>query len=279
MAEILLRLKNNTHPDPEKDRQGSYKKGYPVSIKPDGWYEGNPNWSQSAYADKSSWIVIKCKEATIEECQQYIKPWDDNFDYEIVSSKPATGQYVVRVFETNVSKTGLNSITQEKVNTFLTNWGCSNITSAKNSVQFTFTLWSAVRSEGFWNVPYIETKGSFTLNNYTSASGIGNVTFKILSSAWETINEKQITQLINGTIQERGGTIISKSYPSFTFEVERSNVLSKFREDVKQGAQRIYKRRQYRISESQADSIASAGGVVTMTKSELISAIKNGMDD
>lgn len=278
MAEILFRLKNNYHPDPETDRRGSYKKGYPVSIKPDGWYEGNPYWSQSAYADKTAWIVIKCPEATVEECQQYVKSWDDNFDYKIVSSTRANGQYVVCIFETNVSRSMLNGITQAKVNTFLTNWGCSDISSTTNSVQFTFSLWSAVRSESFWEVLDIKTKGSFVLNNYISASGIGNITFTVLPSEWR-ITKDEIIQSITRKIQERGGTVTSKSYPAFTFEIERSDILTKFRQDIKMKAEGIYKRRQYTISESLVDSIASSGGVITMTKSKLLAAIKNGLDD
>jgi len=48
MAELLVRLKDNTHPDPIKDLRGCAKKGYVITIKPDGWKwtenEGPPNF-------------------------------------------------------------------------------------------------------------------------------------------------------------------------------------------------------------------------------------------
>lgn len=36
MCEILIFAGNNTHPDPEKDRRGCWKRGYPVVVKEDG---------------------------------------------------------------------------------------------------------------------------------------------------------------------------------------------------------------------------------------------------
>lgn len=36
MCEILFYARNNTHPDPEKDRRGCYKRGMPVQVQEDG---------------------------------------------------------------------------------------------------------------------------------------------------------------------------------------------------------------------------------------------------
>ena len=36
MAEILVKAVDYTHPDPDKDRRGAYKRGYPVVVMPDG---------------------------------------------------------------------------------------------------------------------------------------------------------------------------------------------------------------------------------------------------
>lgn len=36
MCEILIFAGNNTHPNPEKDRRGCWKRGYPVVVKEDG---------------------------------------------------------------------------------------------------------------------------------------------------------------------------------------------------------------------------------------------------
>lgn len=48
MAEILIKARNATNPDPEVDRQGCYKRGDPVVVREDGhvWgaKEGLPNF-------------------------------------------------------------------------------------------------------------------------------------------------------------------------------------------------------------------------------------------
>jgi hypothetical protein len=133
MAQILFRYKNNFHPDPEVDRRGSFKKGYISSIKEDGWYEGNPNWSQSAYADKTKWFVLSILDATKEEISMFCKPWYDNYDYRVISSQPAQGRYVVEIFETNISTSDKNAITQNKIERYLIKWGCLNYSYTTNS--------------------------------------------------------------------------------------------------------------------------------------------------
>ena len=277
MAQILFRLKDNAHDDPEKDRRGCYKKGYPVSIKPDGWYEGSPHWHQSAYADKTKWIVVDVTDATKEELKQYVVHWRDNFDYEILAARPAQGEYDVRVFERNASASGANALTREKVESFLTRWGCTEISAAPNSVAFTFSLWNAVRSEGFWKVPQIGIRGSFVLSSYTG--GTAGITFTAIPSAFPDMNEAQITQMVTRRVQERGGAIVGVEYPAFTFEIERGVILQKFCEDVKRRGEQTYRRRRFRLSEAQADAIAAAGGFVKMMKAQLVSAIRNGLEE
>lgn len=36
MAQVLVRLKSNTHQDALKDERGSWKRGHPVAVRPDG---------------------------------------------------------------------------------------------------------------------------------------------------------------------------------------------------------------------------------------------------
>lgn len=277
MAQILFRLIDNFRSNPEKDRHGCYKKGYPVSIKPDGWYEGNPNWHQSAYADKTRWFVVEVADATKEELEAYAHEWRDDFDYEILATRPAQGEYDVRVFEKNASLSGANALTREKVEAFLAKWGCTGISATANSVSFTFSLWNAVRSDGFWEVQQIQTKGAFILNRYSG--GVGNITFTAIPNAFPNMDQKKITQMISRRIQERGGENLVINFPAFTFDIERSDILTRFRQDVKQKGEGIYRRRQFALPASLCDSIAAAGGFASMTKAQLAAAIRNGVNE
>lgn len=50
MAELLIFTRNNTHPDPVKDRRGCYKRGHIVRVEADGF-----GWG--ACESKAAWIA------------------------------------------------------------------------------------------------------------------------------------------------------------------------------------------------------------------------------
>lgn len=69
-AEILVKATDSIHPNPTEDLRGSYKRGYPVVVMPDGhiWgsKEGLPNF-----------VVIKIPNISIEKVQKYIQVWQE----------------------------------------------------------------------------------------------------------------------------------------------------------------------------------------------------------
>lgn len=80
MAEILLYLKDNTHPDPQEDERGCWKRGYIVSVKPDGgpWArkESIEVWIAQG-GTKQDWhgvtAIIKIPDATVADVQHLIQ--------------------------------------------------------------------------------------------------------------------------------------------------------------------------------------------------------------
>lgn len=40
MAELLVMLTDNRHPDPDVDRRHAFKRGHVVDVRPDGWHWG-----------------------------------------------------------------------------------------------------------------------------------------------------------------------------------------------------------------------------------------------
>lgn len=67
MAEILIKAKDTTHPDPEKDRRGCYKRGMPVAIMPDGH-----EWGKEERPPK--FVVLKLPGVPVEKVRHYIEP-------------------------------------------------------------------------------------------------------------------------------------------------------------------------------------------------------------
>jgi len=282
MAEILIKVETYTHSDPVKDRQGVYKRGDIINIKPDGWSDG-PNWAQSSYpyARFGKFVLVKCPEITVEESIAWRENWKDNFAYEIISQNAQQGLYVVRVYETNAGAVGQNNLTRAKVEIYLTGWGCINITFTTNSCQFTFSLWNAVRSTSFWERDVSSV--IFTLISYNATTGIGRISANcntvieqyVITHADDPMAEANIKAEIITQVLNRGGSSFGWTDRTLTFEVERSNILTRFRADVKEKAEQVYLRRRYAVSQTDVDEVIAAGGMMTITKTQLLNKLRD----
>jgi len=280
VAEFLFKRNDYTHTDPEKDRRGVHKKTDFINWKPDGFSDfAHGNGPGSYLAD---FVIVKVPGITLAEAEtsDHRKSWKDDFGYEIVATRPAQGEYDVRIYEKNAGAISQNSIAgvkATKVRDYLQAWGCSAFSMSATDATFTFSLWDAVRSAKFWGVPLIGTKVSFTLNSYSGATGTGNITVTAIEGQWGEQTETQIGDQITRKIQEKGGTLISQVYPNFVFEIERSDILTRFKADVKQRMEQVYMRHQYGISQADHDAIVEVGGIVTMTKAEFLGKLIDKM--
>ena len=275
MAEFLFKRSDYTHPDPEKDRRGVHKKCDVCNFKPNG-FSLFPNGPGSYLND---FIFICVPDLNIAEAN-FREAWKDNFDYEIVASRPAQGEYDIRVFELNpgsLNQNAISGVKATKIRDYLLAWGCSGFSLSATDATFTFSLWDAVRSANFWETPLIGTKVNFVLNSYSGVTGIGNITVSPIEGQWGTQTETQISQTITRKITEKGGTLISQVYPNFVFEIECSDILTRFKADVKRRLEQVYMRHQYGISQADHDAIVAAGGIVTWTKAEFLAKLIDKM--
>ena len=295
MAEFIFKKTDYTHPDPEKDRRGVHKKTDFINFKPDGW-SGSANWAQSSYP--KDFIVVKVPGITLEEAgvSDHRRAWKDDFDYKVVATRPAKGEFDVRIFERNagaISQNAVAGVKATKIRNYLLAWGCSNFGLMATDASFTFSLWDAIRSANFWGLQVTHFAGlSFALDGYVPATGIGTVTVTVNQGAWGPFETQDgeltrpMTQLeieafigerVNQKVTERGGTVTAVAYPAFTFEIERSDILTRFRADVKRRLEQVYMRHQYGISQADHDAIVAAGGIVTMTRSEFLGKLIDKM--
>jgi hypothetical protein len=66
MAEILIKARDHTHPDPIKDQRGAYKRGMPVVVMPDGHQWG-------ASEGLPAFVVLKLPGISVERVQQFLE--------------------------------------------------------------------------------------------------------------------------------------------------------------------------------------------------------------
>lgn len=67
MAELLIRARDNVHPDPDTDLRGSYKRGYVVVVKRDGW-----PWARAEALP--NFVVIKIPGVPVDKVLKYVQP-------------------------------------------------------------------------------------------------------------------------------------------------------------------------------------------------------------
>ena len=259
------------HPDPETDRAGVHKKGDIINIYPDGWSDGE-HWAQSGYPYQNGedFVTVKVPGLAVTDIAHARKAWSDAFDYEVLETRPNQGEFDLRIFEKNpglVNENAIAGIKANRIRDYFQSWGCSGITLSATDISFTFSLWNAVRSSKFWDVdPVMMSMFSFFLNSYSGSTGIGNITVT-------TTGDDPPTQRIT----RQGGTVISAVHPDYTFEIERLNILSRFKADVKNRMQKTYMRHQYHVSVADVNAIIAAGGIMTITKAQFFNKLKDKM--
>jgi hypothetical protein len=198
------------------------------------------------------------------------KVWRDNFDYQITATNPAQGRYSVRIFEINSGASNQNVITGTKaikINGYLTRWGCTSIVISNNEINFNIALWDAVRSIEFWDVTAEElSQVSFILNSYSGQTGIADIT---------VTHPEPYQYVVAKKIVERFGTVLSSDTTFTRFTLERSQLFEAFKKDVKQKAETVYMYQRFRFNIETMEAAVTAGGILELTKSQLLSAIRD----
>jgi hypothetical protein len=266
--EFLIKNFDDSNFDQDEDRSGCRKRGMVDAMMPD-----DHTWGRLECLPK--FVIIKVPGLTASEVDAYEglrKVWRDDFAYEVTGQNVNQGWYDVRVWEQNASPSGANAIgatKRDKIEGYLTRWGCTNIAFADAALSFRISLWNAVRSVEFWDITALQlAEVSFGLVSY--ASGIGTIKVTV-PQAWKP---EQITQKVIG----RGGAITSAAHPIYTFTIERGVLLNTFREAVKLKGEQVYMFQRYRINQSTMDAGEANGGLITMTKAQLLAAVVDSMN-
>jgi hypothetical protein len=266
--EFLIRNFDDTHSDSERDKAGCRKRGMCDAEMPDGhvWgrLEGLPKF-----------IILRCPEvqhkSELGHPDGFRKKWFDFFDYEIVATRPNYGEFDIRIFEVNPGDFGQNHIKGNKairIRNFLQSWGCTNFVLSATDASFTFSLWDAVRSARFWNYDLVGTQFTFTLQSYSPETGIGQI-FSDFSSAPAWMNPDQVAR----RVISRGGVILDLTDLSIVFTIEKLDIIKIFRSEVKSKTEQAYMFQQHRLNAVVMDQAVANGGIITLTKAELLASI------
>jgi len=259
MAELLIKATSASHPDPEKDLDGCYKKGDLVLVMPDdhrwGLKEGPPKF-----------VIVKVPGIARETVFQYLTSWKRHVDFEVVSVNTATGVYQIRIRCINPGASGAANLTRDNIETYLNNWGATVDSVSVNQVTFTLRLWQTLQSNGFWD---FDVSGvSFDLVDYTNPIATVDVELPGIS----------IKKASDRIVENAGVVVSDNGVDQIRFTIDRSDVLAAFQTSIKDKVEDTFTRRKYYFSEADVDTALSMGGVIELTAGQVTSRILSKLD-
>jgi hypothetical protein len=249
------------HSDPDKDKRGVYKKGYPVSMLDAprvhrGYMEGLP-YSVAVNITDASVAQVEAMIASTFSEESMIQDWARKIDFATVNSNLTIDGWRLRVFATNPGANDFAGITQLMVENYLTRWNAEVFSAATNEVVFDVAIFEdavsvpgALQSEGFWGI--VPTGVVFIENSYIEGTGVHEIEADYSGSSFSS-------HQVQNRIEDRGGVVLSNTAGVATFTINRTDVFQWFQEEVKRALERTVFRRQFRIPEATVDTIISTG--------------------
>lgn len=249
------------HPDPDEDKWGVYKKGYPVEMIDDprsfrGYEEGLPYFCAVRVTDAIAVEVEAMITSTFSETS-IIQDWTRRIDFVTVNNNLAIDGWRIRVFATNPGSTNFAGITRPMVEGYLNRWYASVFSVSTNEVVFDVAIFEdaanspgALQSEGFWGITPVFV--FFNEISYVEGTGVHTVEADYTASVFTS---KQVQRRIT----KRGGVVVSDVDSVVVFTINRTDVFQWFQEELREFLERTIYCRQFRIPETAIDAIILTG--------------------
>ena len=262
---MLVKAVSAVHPDAEKDRRGSHKKGDIIVVKPDGHTWG-------AGEGPPTFVVVKCPAVDVATAEAKLEPWRWNIAFEVLNSNLALDGHRVKMTNANKSVGGLAVPEPARVQEFLDLWGATLFSSDAESVTFDIGIYTAATSVGFWAVALDDFQ--FSEVSYNQGTGVHRITVEYSAHPRYIDDPDAFTVDALQRIARVGGALITQGPGSATFEVTRADVRERFRAFV---TERLgtWRRHRWYFTEAQVDTVLVAGGTITVTAPQLANAVQD----
>jgi len=261
---IIVKAQDGLNPDDKM----TYLTGYPIDVFGHNALFGlivPPKYCQFVITDADDFESIKAA---------YNQEWRKIIDWEFVGHDYEQDGHRLRIYTKPevVSASGLNSLTRDKVESFLNKWGATVHSIAANEVVFDAIVFNAIKSDGFWGRDVSLFGWSETAYNQTT----GMHTVELDYSNYPTLNPDIIIQKIT----DRGGEIVETIPNKIVFDIERSVVFDAFKLDVKERLEAMpYSRRKFKVPEQYVQMALDAGGTLEITQQQFATYIYNRLND
>lgn len=267
MAEFLVMAVPSSHPDPEKARRGIHQKGDPVVAQPDGHVWG-------AKEGLPKFVLVKCPELSLALARERIAEWAYAVVFTVVGSQLPIDGHRIRMSNANVGVSGAAGLTLEKVQSFLTEWGCVFVSAAPGTVTFDVLVTDMALSAGFWGGPPSVRGITITEVGYVQATGLHTFEAEYATSPVWLEHPMAFEREVRNRIRSVGGTVLEEVNGVTTFTLTRNAVRDRFRQYVEQRLG-TFQRHRYHFTEAQVDTVVAQGGEITLTLAQLSAAVRD----
>jgi hypothetical protein len=241
-------------------------RGCPVEILP------NP-WGQKCVPPRWIWVHITDREPS--EIMNYKEAWQTVVNFTIQQHNVPQDGYRIKaeVDPLLVSASGLNSLTRDRIESYLNRWGATVKNVATNSVVFDAGIYNALKSEGFWGRP----TGAFTfMETYNSGTGVHTIAVYYGATPFSA---SQISGFIVNKLGLSAITNIDEANKQITFVADSSAVYDAFKADVKQRTDRQFAKCKWLIMDAAINAALANGGMIEATAAQALNYLHNRLED
>jgi hypothetical protein len=260
MAEFLIQTNNETAPL-------RYWRGDVIQDYDDGTFPDGTTFAPGRAA-------VRVPGLARDQFRTQMAEWWRRLSYAVVSSNLAADSFRLTVSATDFNPTsGIGKLGAGMVETYLGNWGATNIIVADNAVTFDITILAAIKAKDFWRGLDI-TGMTLAELAYTQATGVHRCRVNYSASS-------RTPEELTAAIVERGGTVTGANVGNhtITFEMDRQDVRDAFQNDVKQRVEAMVVRRKFHIGEAAVQAIEAAGGMLTISIAQYNTYWKNKLTE
>ena len=261
MAELLVKARSVANADPDKDRRGCYKRGDIVLAQPDGheWgrMEGLPDF-----------VVIRVPGLTAAAAVARCESWDEEYDVTVLQRNEALDGWRFKVVNLQRrASDGAGTPETERIRDLFERWGCTFVRRDPDGVVLDWRIVSGATSRAFLGGDPLNLGVVIAETAYDRPSGWHTYTVD-----WSAATFERAGLVIVRRIAALGGEVLSTVGNTAIYRLHRDPVRNAFVQDVR-GAREMYKRRRFQVPETVMLQAEAAGGVLTLSATEVAALV------
>jgi len=222
-----------------------------------------PRHSDDGYGAKEvlpKFVRIYCSDGELSDVEGFHGRWERLLDWFVVGDNASLDGYRLKIESTNQGA-GDGAVKFADIQQMLLDWGAVVQSQAANAITVDMTVFRAIQSKGFWG------RDSVGAINFVEQSYDQETGEHIVSADYSPIGGRPKNH--DELVRQHGGTIISHVGRVIVFSINRTDIIQRFKQDLKKAGNQMVRPRRFRVADSIVDVAIAAGGEHIVTLAEL----------